>query len=282
MIDLPKIEELEISVFLPEVNSARFVAFQTFLSRFNDKVQNEGVSIKLDFKIAYNGELCAYYEDEYEYAFYFDDYYLRSLIKEHGTMTGAIQSFDGDNIFHMKFGLKVFPKELAKKILSSTFEEYIQESQEYEPHFEIFGLADEKRKTIKNSNILLSIVGMQYHDKDSGIYVGAELTIKPDYGNVFDDQALGYYTKDGTLVGYVPRREQAFVRLFFTEGKMNATVYNISDRFVDTVVYLRKSMADRTKTSGLGFMKITKEKRYGTYTEGMTMCSFEDIIDSLN
>lgn len=169
-------------------------------------------------------------------------------------------------------------------------ESYTDEDKYYDPHF-LLSYKNEDgeyiNKTIKNSNFDLSIVGMKYRDNfeelKNVVKEGTELIIKRDPENEYDSTALGFYLNDGTLVGYVPKKDKPFVELFFTDGELGATVSYAGEGNVDCIILLSQTQIDERVISkyDIKIRRSDKHRINGVYQESSTLTDIDDLKDFL-
>lgn len=167
---------------------------------------------------------------------------------------------------------------------------YLGEDKYYDPHFQLSYRNDDGRhitKTIKNSNFDLSIVGMKYRDYfeklENIVKEGTELTIKHDPDNEYDSTALGFYLEDGTLVGYVPKKDKPFVELFLADGELGATVSYAEEGNVDCTILLSQTQIDEDVISkyDMKIRRIDKHRIDGVYQETSVPTDIDDMKDFL-
>lgn len=165
------------------------------------------------------------------------------------------------------------------------------EAKTYEPHFRLdYGKDDGNyaSKTVKNSNMNVSVVGMKYRDNYNHLLEvvkeGVTLTIKPDLTNEYDKNAIAFYMDGNTLVGYVSKKDKPFVELFLKQGSLKANVTYADEGYVRTIVMFSKADVDDSIIEKYK-MKIsvtTKTKVFGAYIEKIETCNLEDMMEYLN
>lgn len=145
------------------------------------------------------------------------------------------------------------------------------------------GQYDLRRKAIMDGKVNLSVVGLQfrddYEDVFEQLYEGMKLTLIPEPTNVVDKNALAFYMEDGTLVGYLPRKDQPFARCLLKQGCIEALVTEITDTWLDTEVLLSAEMIDKAaaKNDRVTFTRI--ESASGC--QNMRSISIEDFIKAI-
>lgn len=169
-------------------------------------------------------------------------------------------------------------------------ESFLGEDKYYDPHFLLTYKnenGDYISKTIKNSNFDLSVVGMKYRDNfeelKNIVKEGAELIIKRDPENEYDSTALGFYLNDGTLVGYVPKKDKPFVELFFADGELGATISYAEEGNADCIILLSQTQIDERAISkyDIKIRRSDKHRINGVYQESSTPTDIDDLKDFL-
>lgn len=141
---------------------------------------------------------------------------------------------------------------------------------------------DYRRKTIMDGTINFSVVGMQHRDNYEKlmeiIEEGTSVVLKPEPDNPYDSNALAFYLKDGTLIGYLPKKDQPFARIFLAKGFINGTISKIDDKWVDTEVLLAPEMVNK---SALGDEKVfvSRITSYGFMNERSKLADITEIFD---
>lgn len=74
---------------------------------------------------------------------------------------------------------------------------------------------------------------------------GTELLLKPEPDNIIDHNALAFYYKDASLVGYLPRLDQPFAQLFMAQGCIRIKVTEIGEDFIDSEFVVTQDMLDK-------------------------------------
>lgn len=107
---------------------------------------------------------------------------------------------------------------------------------------------DYRHKTIMDGKMTLNIVGIQYRDNYEDLLdnleVGTHVILKHDPTNEYDANALAFYLSDGTMLGYLPKKDQPFARIFMKKGYIECEISNIDDTYIDTETTLSEDMVD--------------------------------------
>lgn len=144
----------------------------------------------------------------------------------------------------------------------------------------------ERSKTVKNSNMVLSVVGTKYRDNYRDLmehlYIGTSVEIRREVENQYDDDALGFYLSDGTIIGYVPKNEKTFAKAFLNNGIAKGSIcVNAGDR-IDVKVMLDSSMADyHYLLQNNVSLKLVRWTNDDEYKEQSTIIPIEGLKDFL-
>lgn len=139
-----------------------------------------------------------------------------------------------------------------------------------------------RNKTILDGKMNFSIVGIQHRDNFEElmrrIKVGTPVVLKPEPDNPYDPKALAFYLKDETLLGYLPKKDQPFARIFFAKGYMEGEICEIDDKWLDSEFILSSDMIDKIANAN-SEVKISCEASYGFMNRKSESVSITDIFD---
>ncbi|MCQ2385176.1 MAG: HIRAN domain-containing protein, partial [Clostridia bacterium] len=126
---------------------------------------------------------------------------------------------------------------------------------------------DYRLKTIMDGKMTLNLVGIQYRDNYEDLLdnleVGTPVILKHDPTNEYDANALAFYLSDGTMLGYLPKKDQPFARIFMKKGYIECEISNIDDTYIDTETTLSEDMVDYDEYNN-GDVRISRtESRRG-------------------
>ena len=142
---------------------------------------------------------------------------------------------------------------------------------------------DYRHKTIMDGTLNWSVVGIQhrenYEEFIERIEAGTHITLKPDPTNPYDPNALGFYLDDGTLIGYLPKKDQPFARIFFAKGQMEGEISEIDEQWLDSIFVLSPNMVDK-KAYQDSEVRISKVVSKGISQQSQTI-DIDDLIASL-
>ena len=138
-----------------------------------------------------------------------------------------------------------------------------------------------RNNSIINTNMNLNIVGMQYRDKYKELLCkidkGTVVVLKPEPDNPYDHDALAFYLEDGTLLGYLSRKDQPFARIFLANGLITGTISKIEDKWIDTELPLTQDMIDQTVFAE-GNVKVSRIISYGYMNQTSQLVDITDLF----
>lgn len=141
---------------------------------------------------------------------------------------------------------------------------------------------DYRLKTIMDGKMTLNLVGIQYRDNHEDLLenleVGTHVTLKHDPTNEYDANALAFYLSDGTMLGYLPKKDQPFARIFMKKGYIECEISNIDDTYIDTETTLSEDMVDYDEYNN-GDVRISRtESRRGFGNSTRQEVSLEELV----
>lgn len=141
---------------------------------------------------------------------------------------------------------------------------------------------DYRHKTIMDGKMTLNIVGIQYRDNYEDLLdnleVGTPVILKHDPTNEYDANALAFYLSDGTMLGYLPKKDQPFARIFMKKGYIECEISNIDDTYIDTETTLSEDMVDYDEYNN-GDVRISRtESRRGFGNSTRQEVSLEELV----
>lgn len=141
---------------------------------------------------------------------------------------------------------------------------------------------DYRLKTIMDGKMTLNIVGIQYRDNYEDLLdnleVGTPVILKHDPTNEYDANALAFYLSDGTMLGYLPKKDQPFARIFMKKGYIECEISNIDDTYIDTETTLSEDMVDYDEYNN-GDVRISRtESRRGLGNSTRQEVSLEELV----
>ena len=141
---------------------------------------------------------------------------------------------------------------------------------------------DYRLKTIMDGKMTLNLVGIQYRDNHEDLLenleVGTHVTLKHDPTNDYDANALAFYLSDGTMLGYLPKKDQPFARIFMKMGYIECEISNIDGTYIDTETTLSEDMVDYGEYNN-GDVRISRtESRRGFGNSTRQEVSLEELV----
>lgn len=141
---------------------------------------------------------------------------------------------------------------------------------------------DYRLKTIMDGKMTLNLVGIQYRDNHEDLLenleVGTHVTLKHDPTNEYDANALAFYLSDGTMLGYLPKKDQPFARIFMKMGYIECEISNIDGTYIDTETTLSEDMVDYDEYNN-GDVRISRtESRRGFGNSTRQEVSLEELV----
>lgn len=141
---------------------------------------------------------------------------------------------------------------------------------------------DYRHKTIMDGKMTLNIVGIQYRDKYEDLLdnleVGTPVILKHDPTNEYDANALAFYLSDGTMLGYLPKKDQPFARIFMKKGYIECEISNIDDTYIDTETTLSEDMVDYDEYNNSDVRISRTESRRGFGNNTRQEVSLEELV----
>lgn len=156
-------------------------------------------------------------------------------------------------------------------------------------HYEMSYLVDPinidyRRKTITDGTMNLNLVGIQYRDNYDELMEtleeGMEVILKPEPANEFDPNALAFYYND-EVIGYLPKKDQPFARIFMANGQIKATIRNIVEQWIDTEVVITKDMIDFNayENNSVRFTQVESFKGGNCRSKSIELSDFVETIE---
>ena len=141
---------------------------------------------------------------------------------------------------------------------------------------------DYRLKTIMDGKMTLNLVGIQYRDNHEDLLenleVGTHVTLKHDPTNEYDANALAFYLSDGTMLGYLTKKDQPFARIFMKMGYIECEISNIDGTYIDTETTLSEDMVDYDEYNN-GDVRISRtESRRGFGNSTRQEVSLEELV----
>lgn len=141
---------------------------------------------------------------------------------------------------------------------------------------------DYRLKTIMDGKMTLNLVGIQYRDNYEDLLenleVGTSVILKHDPTNEYDANALAFYLSDGTMLGYLPKKDQPFARIFMKKGYIECEISNIDGTYIDTETILSEDMVDYDEYNN-GDVRISRiESHRGFCNSTRKEISLEDVV----
>ena len=141
---------------------------------------------------------------------------------------------------------------------------------------------DYRLKTIMDGKMTFNLVGIQYRDNHEDLLqnleVGTHVTLKHDPTNEYDANALAFYLSDGTMLGYLPKKDQPFARIFMKMGYIECEISNIDGTYIDTETTLSEDMVDYDEYNN-GDVRISRtESRRGFGNSTRQEVSLEELV----
>ena len=142
---------------------------------------------------------------------------------------------------------------------------------------------DYRLKTIMDGKMTLNLVGIQYRDNHEDLLenleVGTHVTLKHDPTNEYDANALAFYLSDGTMLGYLPKKDQPFARIFMKIGYIECEISNIDGTYIDTETTLSEDMVDYGEYNN-GDVRISRtESHRGFGNSTRKEVSLEELVE---
>ena len=142
---------------------------------------------------------------------------------------------------------------------------------------------DYRLKTIMDGKMTLNLVGIQYRDNHEDLLenleVGTHVTLKHDPTNEYDANALAFYLSDGTMLGYLPKKDQPFARIFMKMGYIECEISNIDGTYIDTETTLSEDMVDYGEYNN-GDVRISRtESHRGFGNSTRKEVSLEELVE---
>lgn len=192
----------------------------------------------------------------------------------------GFKNFDCDDVTNIKAEVLVIP-------VGDTEES--EETSDALIHYEMDYLVDPieidyRRKTIMDGKMTLNLVGIQFRDNYEELLeklkVGTSVILKPDPANEYDTNALAFYLFDGTLLGYLPKKDQPFAYIFMAKGQIETTICNIDANWIDTEVIVTKDMID-FKAYDNSNVRFTKIESFKGGNRTNKIIELKDFVSSL-
>ncbi|MDN5553191.1 HIRAN domain-containing protein [Prevotella sp.] len=141
-----------------------------------------------------------------------------------------------------------------------------------------------RNNSIMNTNMNLNIVGMQYRDKYKELLrkidKGTVIVLKPEPDNPYDHDALAFYLEDGTLLGYLSRKDKPFAKIFLANGFIKGTISKIEDKWIDTELPLTQDMIDQTAFAE-GNVKVSRIISYGYMNQTSQLVDITELFEEV-
>lgn len=159
---------------------------------------------------------------------------------------------------------------------------------DYKVHYQMRYLVDVdnvdyRLKTIMDGKMTLNLVGIQYRDNYEDLLdnlgVGTHVILKHDATNEYDANALAFYLSDGTMLGYLPKKDQPFVRIFMKKGYIECEISNIDDTYIDTETTLTEDMVDYDEYNNCDVRISRTESRRGLGNSTRKEVSLEELVE---
>lgn len=190
-------------------------------------------------------------------------------------------NFNCDDVSDIQAKLFIIPAECAKETSDDIETDALV-------HYEMSYLVDPlefdyRRKTIMDGKMNLCIVGIQYRDNyeelKSSIKEGETVILKPEPTNAYDQNALAFYL-EGKIIGYLPKKDQPFARIFMAKGQIETSICRIDENWIDTEVDIKKDMIDINafENNEVNLIKIESFKGGNRSSQSIELSEFIETL----